>query len=246
MHLKFLRVAVLAALPVLPLSAQSGGGDGYLFSAPHATLSIRGGLARPTASSDVFSFVTERLTVNRGDFVGVSFASDLGFRLTHRIDLVLGTGISTRERRSEYRDLVDMDDLPIEQRTTFRRIPMTAGVKVHLRPSGRSVGKLAWVPTRLAPYVAAGGGMMYYVFKQDGDFVDYQTFDVFRTSLRSTDVAGMAYGAVGGTYSLAPRIGVNVEVRYDRARGPLDADFRDFDPIDLSGAGLTAGFLFRF
>ena len=57
MHLKFLRVAVLAALPVLPLSAQSGGGDGYLFSAPHATLSIRGGLARPTASSDVFSFV---------------------------------------------------------------------------------------------------------------------------------------------------------------------------------------------
>jgi hypothetical protein len=123
---------------------------------------------------------------------------------------------------------------------------MTAGIKVHLRPAGRSVGKFAWVPTRLAPYVAAGGGMMYYVFKQDGDFVDYQTFDVFRTSLRSTDVAGMAYGAVGGTYSLSPRIGVNVEVRYDQARSPLDADFRDFNPIDLSGTGLTAGFLFRF
>lgn len=246
MGLKFFRVLAVLAVPTLPLSAQARGGDGYLFSAPRATLSIRGGLARPTASSDVFSFVTERLTVNRGDFAGLSFASDLGIRVTPRVDLVVGAGISTRERRSEYRDLVDMDDLPIEQRTTFRRIPMTAGVKVHLRPAGRSVGKLAWVPSRLAPYVAAGGGLMYYVFKQDGDFVDYQTFDVFRTSLRSTDVAAMGYAAVGGTYSLSPRVGVNVEARYDRARSPLDADFRDFDPIDLSGAGLTAGFLFRF
>ncbi len=246
MRLGFLRGLLAALVPMLPLTAQSRGGDGFLFSAPHATLAIRGGFARPNASSDVFSFVTDQLTVNRADFGGFSLATDLAFRVHSRVDLLLGTGVSTREARSEYRDFVDLDDLPIEQRTTFRRIPITAGLKLHLRPEGRSLGKLAWVPTSLSPYVAAGGGMMYYLFKQDGDFVDYQTLDVFSTKLTSSDVSAMAFGAIGSTYTLTPHIGLNAELRYDHARGMLSSDFRDFSPIDLSGVGLTAGLLFRF
>ncbi len=233
-------------VPMVALSAQSKGGNGYLFSPPHATLAIRGGFARPSASSDVFSFVTERLTVDRADFGGLSIATDLAVRVHPRLDLLFGTGISTRVARSEYRDFVDLEDLPIEQRTTFRRIPITAGLKLHLRPEGRMVSRLAWVPTKLSPYVAAGGGMMYYVFKQDGDFVDYQTLDVFSTTLRSTDLSAMAFGSVGTTYSLTTHVGLNAEIRYERARGALSSDFRDFSPIDLSGVGLTAGLLFRF
>ncbi|WP_309673144.1 hypothetical protein [Gemmatimonas sp.] len=237
-------LAVLA--PALPLSAQSTGGDGFLFSPPHATWSIRGGFSRASASSDVFSFVTDRLTVDRGDFSGLSLATDLAFRVHSRVDLLLGTGINTRVKRSEDRDFIGTDDLPIEQRTTFRRIPITAGLKLHLRPEGRSISKLAWVPSKLSPYLAAGGGMMYYLFKQDGEFVDYQTLDVFRTALKSTDVSAMAFGSVGTTYSLTPHIGLNAELRYEHARGALSSDFRDFSPIDLSGVGLTAGLLFRF
>lgn len=250
MRLRFVcgLVAALAAVlaAALPLSAQSTGGDGYLFSPPKATFSLRGGFARANASSDLFSFVTNRLTVDRGDFSGLSLAGDLAFRVHSRVDLLLGTGISTRVKRSEDRDFIGTDDLPIEQRTTFRRIPMTAGVKLHLRPEGRTISKLAWVPSKVSPYISAGGGMMYYVFKQDGEFVDYKTFDVFRTALKSTDVSAMAFGAVGTTYSLTPRVGLNAEARYEHARGALSADFRDFSPIDLSGVGLTAGFLFRF
>lgn len=234
----------LVAAPTL--SAQARGGDGFLFSPPRATWSVRGGFAQPTASSDVFSFVTERLTVNRGDFGGLSLATDLAFRVHPRVDVLVGTGINTRVARSEYRDFVDTDDLPIEQRTTFRRIPLTAGLKLHLRPEGRSVSSLAWVPTRMAPYLAAGGGMMHYVFQQDGDFIDFKTLDVFRSTLKSVDLSAMAFGAVGTTYSLSPHIGLNAELRYEQSRGNLSSDFRDFAPIDLSGVGLTAGFLFRF
>lgn len=247
MHLRSFCGAVLAALvPALTLPAQSRGGDGFLFSRPHATLSIRGGFARPSASSDVFSFVTDRLTVDRGDFGGLSVATDLAFRVHSRVDLLMGTGISTRVARSEYREFVDNDDLPIEQRTTFRRIPITAGLKVHLRPEGRQVGRLAWVPSKLSPYIAAGGGAMYHLFKQDGDFIDFRTNDVFSTTLRSTDLSAMAYGAVGTTVSLTSHVGLNAELRYEHARGNLGSDFRDFSPIDLSGVGLTAGLLFRF
>ncbi len=246
MRTRFFCGLLAALVPATQMSAQARGGDGFLFSPPHATLSIRGGFARPSASSDVFSFVTKRLTVDRGDFSGLSLATDLAFRVHSRADVLVGTGISTRVTRSEYRDFVDTDDLPIEQRTTFRRIPITAGLKLHLRSEGRTISKLAWVPNKLSPYVAAGGGMMYYLFKQDGDFVDFRTNDVFRTSLRSTDVSAMAFGSVGTTYSLTPHVGLNAELRYEHARGALSSDFRDFSPIDLSGVGLTAGFLFRF
>lgn len=246
MRTRFFGGLLAVLVPTLPLFAQSKGGDGFLFSPPRATLSIRGGVARPSASSDVFSFVTERLTVDRGDFAGLSVATDLAFRVQSRVDLLLGTGLSTRVARSEDREYEGTDDLPIEQRTTFRRIPITAGLKLHLRPEGRTIGKLAWVPSKLSPYVAAGGGMMYYLFKQDGDFVDYQTLDVFSTTLRSTDLTPMAFGSLGTTYSLTPHIGLNAEFRYEYARGALGSDFRDFSPIDLSGVGLTAGVLFRF
>lgn len=246
MRLRFICGLLAVLAPTLPLSAQATGGDGYLFSPPHATFSIRGGFARASASSDVFSFVTERLTVDRGDFSGLSLATDLAFRVHSRVDLLVGTGINTRVKRSEDRDFIGTDDLPIEQRTTFRRIPLTAGLKLHLRPEGRAISKLAWVPSKVSPYFAAGGGMMYYLFKQDGEFVDYKTLDVFRTTLKSTAVSAMAFGAVGTTYSLTPHVGLNAEVRYEHARGALSSDFRDFSPIDLSGVGLTAGLLFRF
>ena len=246
MRQRFFHGLLAALVPLLPLSAQRSGGDGFLFSAPHATFSLRGGYARANASSDVFSFVTERLKVDRGDFSGLSIAGDLAFRVHSRVDVLLGTGISTRVKRSEDRDFIGTDDLPVEQRTTFRRIPITAGLKLHLRPEGRTLSKLAWVPSKVSPYVAAGGGMMYYLFKQDGEFVDYKTFDIFSTSLKSTDVSAMLFGALGTTYSLTPRVGLNAEVRYERAQGALSSDFRDFSPIDLSGVGLTAGFLFRF
>jgi opacity protein-like surface antigen len=246
MRLRFICGLLAVLAYTLPLTAQSSGGDGYLFSPPHATFSLRGGYARASASSDVFSFVTERLTVAPGDFSGLSLAGDLAFRLHSRADLLLGSGIATRVIRSEDRGFIGTDDLPIEQRTTFRRIPITAGVKLHLRPEGRTVSRLAWVPSTVSPYVAAGGGMMYYLFKQDGEFVDYKTFDIFRTSLKSSDVSAMAFGAVGTTYSLSPHVGLNAEVRYEQARGALSSDFRGFSPIDLSGVGFTAGFLFRF
>ena len=52
---------------VVPAQAQSAG-DGFLFGQPRVTLTARGGFDLARASSDIFSFTTERLTVERGDF----------------------------------------------------------------------------------------------------------------------------------------------------------------------------------
>jgi len=202
--------------------------------------------ASPTASSEVFSFTSKQLTVGRGDFGSASFGADLGLHLSSRLQLQLGTTRSGRTINSEFRDWVDNDELPIEQSTVFRRQSVTAGLKYHLTSPGRSISRLAWVPSRFTPYVSAGAGTMWYRFRQEGDFVDFQTLDVFTSDLASSSWAPTAYAAGGFDYSLTPRLGLTTEARYDYARATMSRYFEGFDRIDLSGVGANVGLTVRF
>lgn len=234
-----------AGLP-LALQAQSGAGDGFLFHTPKAALALRVGVAKPSADSRVFSFASEQLTLDRGDFTGLGVAADLEVSVTSRVAFLMGTAMTTRSVASNYRDFVDNDDAEIEQSTTFRRAPVTAGLKVYLTPPGRSLGRFAWVPSRFSPYVAAGGGVMYYAFRQSGDFVDFEDLAVFATTLESSGWTSTMYGSAGVNYSLSARMGLITEARYDRARAPMGRDFDGFDRIDLSGFSLSTGLHLRF
>ncbi len=235
----------LAGTPAC-VAAQTGAGEGYLFHSPRAAFSLHLGVARPSADSKVFSFASEQLTLNRGDFTAFNAGADLDITIVPRVALQLGTSFSTRAVSSNYRDFVDNDDQEIEQSTTFRRAPVTAGVKVYLTSPGRQLGRFAWVPSKLTPYVGAGGGLMYYSFRQSGDFVDFTDFGIFGSTLESSGWASTAYGSAGLNYTLSARVGLVTEARYDRANAPMSSDFIGFDHIDLSGFSVTTGFHFRF
>lgn len=230
----------------LVASAQAGSGDGFLFGAPRGSFTLRGGITRPSEGSDLFAFVRKELTVGRGDFTGGSLSGELAFFASDRLALQLGVGFSRRTVASVYRDWVDNDDREIEQSTVLRRVPLSAGLRYNLLPSGRSLGRLAWVPARAVPYVSGGVGITWYSFRQAGDFVDYQTLDVFGTSLASSAWAPTAFGAVGVDYALAARLGLVLEARYDGARARMSSDFSGFNSIDLSGVAATAGLTVRF
>ena len=244
-------VPALALVLPLALGAQDFGskpssGDGFLFGRPTVITSVFAGFARPSAGSDVFAFSSDNLTLDKGDFAGFAFRGDLGFRVSQRFELQVAAGVMVRTVGSESRDFIGTDDLPIEQTTIFRRTPITAGLKYYLTPPGRSLGKLAWVPNRLATYVAAGGGTMYYSFKQDGEFVDFETLDIFPASLESKGWTPAGYGALGLDYSLSPRVGLVSEARYDFARAEMSREFQGFDRIDLSGFSVNVGINFRY
>ncbi len=241
-----LRASVVAVLLLPAALGAQGSGDGFLFGAPKATLTVRTGAALPTAGGEVFDFVTERLTLDRADFRGTAFAAELGIPMSARLSVQVGVGMMRRTVASEFRDWVDTDDRPIEQQSTFRRVPLTVGGRLHLVPPGRSLSRLVWIPAAVAPYIAAGGGAMWYAFSQSGDFVDFETLDVFRTSVRSSGWTSMAYGAAGATWTLSPRVGLHTEVRYDLARAAMGGDFSGFDRIDLSGLTAGVGLEFRF
>src|SRR5689334_20516710 len=121
------------------LPAQSGG-SGFLFKQPHVSFSLRGGYALASASSDIFSFTTNELTVKRRDFNALTFGSDFAIRLNHRFDLTFSGSYAGEKTPSEFRNWVDQNNLPIQQTTNFVRVPLIAGLKAYLTPRGRSIG----------------------------------------------------------------------------------------------------------
>ena len=244
-----LRAAALALtllLATAPAAEAQGSGDGFLFRAPAGSIALRGGIDRALGNSDVFDFARERLTLGANAFTGFHVGGDLAVRLTDRLDLAVGVSHARSTARSEFRRFVDLDDRAIEQTTQLVRTPISATVRAYLAPRGRTIGRFAWVPARLAPYLGVGGGAMWYRFAQDGDFVDEETLDVFPATLRSSGWTPTAHGLAGIELSLSPRVALTTEARYDWARAAMGDDFRNFDRIDLSGLAATAGLSLRF
>ena len=232
-------------LEALPAAAQPSG-SGFLFHPPVGSLSVRGGFDRAFAGSDIFSFSTEQLTLDRGSFSAPTLAVDLAMRVAPRLDVVASLAVANSTARSESRDFVGTDDLPIKQTTNFRRTPMTLGVKAYLVPRGRAIGRYAWVPTRLTPFVGGGGGIMWHRFHQSGEFVDSETLDVFFDEFVTSGWAPTAHAMAGADYALTSRIALTGDARYTWAKADMSEDFARFDRIDLSGLAATAGIAFRF
>jgi hypothetical protein len=244
----FAPLATLATIVALsaasPAHAQRGG-EGFLFGAPKVSLTLYGGLASPTASSDLFTFSMRELTLGRSDFLSGGIGGDFAIAVSDRYDLVLGLSHSTSRARSEFREWVDNDDQPIEQTTTFRRVPVTASMRYHFAARGRRIGSVAWIPSQFVPFVGLGAGVMRYRFTQAGDFIDYDTMNVFADHYESAGIAPVVQGSLGAAWNLNTRLQLTGEVRYLHGRGKLSQDFSGFQKLDLSGATTSLGITLR-
>lgn len=240
--------ALLAAgLLLAPAAARAqGSGDGFLFRKPAGAFVLRGGFAATTARGDLYSFLSEQFTLDRGDFRAPQMGADLLIRVAPRADLDFGIGFSRSNKNSNFRNFVDLNNNEIEQATSLSRVPATVGARIYLASPGRSIGKFAWIPTKIVPYVGAGGGMMWYRLRQAGYFIDVATTDVFPDTFVSSGWTPTAHGLAGLDYSLTPRLALNGEARYTWANAKLGADFAGFDGIDLSDIGITLGLNVRF
>jgi hypothetical protein len=243
---RLLLIAIAAPLPVLAQPAGSGG-DGFLFRRPVVTLTIRGGYDRPTASGDIYSFATTKLTANKGDFAAAGYQVDLAARVSERFELVASAGAVTRDIPSEFRKFIDNNDKPIEQVTRLNRFPLSIGVRYALTAPGERISRFAWIPNRISPWVGAGVGRMKYNFSQRGDFVDFQTLKVFKDDLSSNGWTNMGYANLGADVMLTTHLGVTGDLRYTAASASLNkTKFEGFGNINLSGAAATMGFTVRY
>jgi len=193
----------------------------------------------------VFEFITDQLTVDKSDFNAFTFAFDFSWMLSDRVDLVAGVEYSRASKRSEFRDYVDQDDIPIVQDNAFTQVPLTLSVRFYLTPRGRQVGQYAWVPSDVAVYVGGGGGTTRYELEQVGEFVDFRDLVIFEDQFISDGWALSGHVLAGVDIRLSNSIGLVLEGRYQFASSDLTGSFVGFEPIDLNGLRLTAGVSFK-
>lgn len=229
-----------------PGAAFAQGGDGYLFNQPRVTLKLETGYGFARASGDIYDFIVTEHTLDRRDFDSPYIGGELGIRLTNRLDLALGVGYQQTSKQSEFRDWVDADLLPIQQVTELEQVPLTASLRFFPLERGRKVGRFAWVPRTVSPFVSGGVGLLQYSLQQFGDFVDYDTEEIFTDDFRTDDSAFLAQAAAGVNVSLTQQILFSLEGRYRWSTGDLGGDFVGFDPIDLNGVQLIGGLAVRF
>lgn len=238
---------LLAATAPVPASAQ---GRDFLFGTPRTTFTLRAGFHLPRAgSSDSPESLWDRtrsdLTVDTRDLAGGSIGGDLGIRVTPRLDVLLSAGYNSSRTRSEFRDWVDQDDLPIEQTTEFSIKSGTVGLKAYLKDRGRAIGRFAWIPETWNPYVGVAGGIVSYRFVQHGDFIDFETLDIFGDRFYSRDRGGIIHFLGGLDIAVNGRVLFVGEAKYGFASAPLSTDFVGFPDLDLAGLQVTFGVGFR-
>ena len=226
--------------------AQPQGDPDFLFDRPRGSVGVRGGWLFERAGSDLFTFVQEQLTVEPNAFNAPTLAVDVGVAVAPRTEAVFGVAFGGGTVRSEYRDLVDNDRLPITQATRLRQTNLSASVKLALTPRGQEVGSLAWVQSPATPYVGAGVGALWYEFHQTGDFVDFLDLSVFSDTFQSNGWAPSAHVFAGVDVKLARRVFLTGEGRYLWSQAELGPDFSSFQPIDLTGFKLTVGINYLF
>ena len=241
-------LALSASPSALELHAQK---RDFLLGTPKASLSLRAGLSMPRAGSgnggvSLWDDIRDQLEISAADLRGVYVGADLGIRASEHVDVVFTVGHTSSATQSEFRRWRDEDDVPITQVTEFTTTPVTAGVKLYLMPRGRAVGRYAWIPRTLNPYAGIAGGIVRYRFEQHGDFVDYETLDIFSDRFWSVATGATAHLFTGVDIGVNNRMMFTGEVRYGFAKAPLNRDFfRGFADLDLTGLQISGGLSFR-
>ncbi len=252
--LVFLPGGAVLAQGSSPLPGPGGSGDrGFLFERPSVSLGLRAGLFVHRAGSDLYDFTTEKLTVDRSDFRGTSLGLEGTAWLGERTELLFGLDGSRVSLRSEYRAFLEDNGDSIQQTTNITHGPaFSAGLRWYVLPRGDALGCFIWVPRRWNAFLGGGAAFSAYEVSLEGDFVDERDLTISTAQLQSDGGAFLPFLSAGFELAMTPRVAVVLEGRYHWGDTDLGQDFQDdrgrptFQPLDLSGARLTAGFYYRF
>lgn len=207
----------------------------FMLGRPKAFVAFDAGFLFANASSDLYDFVTDQLTVEKTSFNTPTIGGRLGWSISPRLEASVMFERAQSTTASEYRDFVDNNLLPITQTTKRQESHVGATLRWSLLPSGRRVSRFAWIPRRFTPFVGVGAGAVKYSFQQYGSFVDFQTSRVFDDTFRSEGWAPSVHALAGADLRLYRKLYVTGEARYTRSSGTLSEDFIGFEPLALAG-----------
>lgn len=225
MHRRIILAGLLLALAV-PVWAQSGEGRQIVsFNlGGFAPQGIGGRSPRDVILDDV-QFLTVETEDLRNATVGADFLVGVGDFL----EVGLGVNYYARTVPTVFRDWTDEYGNDIAQRLHLRIVPLTATLRF-LPLSNRAP---------VQPYIGAGVAVMFWRYREVGDFLDWDNY-IFNGD---GTASGTSFGPVilGGVRApLGDRLLIGGEIRWQKAEGEVKPDIvNDYyfsnDRIGLGG-----------
>ena len=201
-----------------------------------SSLALRLGRFAPTYDSALWADNFDTFAIQDSDFQGIIGGVELGIQLNEFVDLTFGVDTSSRTAFTSYRDFVRDDGSEIIQDIRMEVTPVTAGVK--FLPLGKY--------RRVSPYVGGGFGLYVYDYQEEGEFIDFDTFDVFDDLFFEQGVGTGAFASVGVELAVSPSFRVFGEYRRHWASWDHRDDFDGFGKLDLNADQVSFGVSFQF
>jgi opacity protein-like surface antigen len=160
------------------------------------------------------------------DFNGATVGGDVGVSLGSFIEVGVGINYFQRTVPTIYSDFVDEDGTEIDSDMKLRNIPIAFTAK--LFPLTRDAG--------VQPYVGAGVQLNRWKYTEVGEFLDFDTDEIFRDSFtdEGTEIGPVFLGGI--RFPVGGNALIGGEWRYSTAKADLDPSLGFFgDKLDLGG-----------
>ncbi len=215
---------LLVAMLFLARSGQAG------------SFTVRIGKYSPVGNSELWLENTETFNVLVSDFNFIFGGAEFTVELNEFVDLAFGVDVYSRRVNTHYREFVRDDGTEIRQEMSLTVVPLTTGLRF------LPLGKFRIV----SPYVAGGFGLYPYEYKEQGEFIDFVTFDVFDARFRDSGIGFGGYAAAGIEVTVTRGFLVFGEYRRHWVWAQHGGDFWDYGDFDLDASQIAFGFTARF
>lgn len=207
---------------------------------PRYGFSAFGGFRALRIDSRLFDANEAEFGLTEDDFRSGRWGFELDYALLPMLEILVGFDSGQAETHGSYLDLVYEDGSEIDHSARLSMTDYTIGVRVRPFQLGRA-----------SPYVVFGVARTSYDYSEQGEFVNFENFDIYydelgeRLSLTGFFAgAGFDFAVVRMPYGR--RLDVFGEFRYSRSEGQHRDEFADFGDLGVARVGARFGFRVRF
>ena len=208
---------------------------------PRFAVSTYAGFRVLDVTSELFAANEFDFGITDNDFVtgGYGFAFD--FAVLPRVDVSIGFDSGDAKTFGSYLDFVYDDGGEIEHTARLAMTELSLGVRL----------RLLGAASRVRPYLIGGVTGAYYRYTEIGDFVDFDTGDIYYDAFEEKSfLPGFFAGAGADVAVVRLRDGGRVELfgefRYARSEGEHADGFDGFGDLRLDRSGGLFGVRFRW
>lgn len=203
--------------------------------------STYGGFRVLNVTSDLFAANEFDFGITDDDFRTGGFGFEFDFAVLPRVDVSIGFDNGDAETFGSYLDLVYEDGGEIEHSARLAMTELSLGVRLRL------LGGAA----RVRPYLMGGVTGAYYRYREIGDFVDFDTADIYYDEFEERSFLPGFFAGAGADVAVVRlpdggRVELFGEFRYARAQGEHTDGFDGFGNFRLDRTGGLFGLRVRW